>query len=102
MPCWRKRQLFPATLSERNWLDLFAAAAAAAARRLRLHTSFSAGPCPNHSIMNMKCLLIDVYGKSEWLKMLDGAIGHGLDLIKFCFTSKKKNKEWGKGGRRGG
>lgn len=89
-PCWRKRQLFPATLSETGWIPLLPAAAAAG--RLRLHTSFSAGPGPNHSIMNMKCLLIDVYGKSEWLKILDGAIGHGLDLIKFCFTSKKKRR----------
>lgn len=84
--------------TQRKWLDPFAAAAAAAAYRLRLHTSFSAGPGPGHSIMNMKCLLIDVYGKSEWLKILDGAIGHGLDLIKFCFTSEKGDG----GGRLGG
>lgn len=88
MPCWRKRQLFPANSAK------LVGSLCCCSPACYFHTSFSAGPGPSYSIMNMKCLLIDVYGKSEWLKILDGPIGHGLDLIKFCFTSKKGEGGW--------
>lgn len=79
--CWRKGSI-PATISKNG--------------RITLHSSlllpsphfFSAGQL-NNSIMNMKCLLIDVYGSwSGWkYRLLD----MGLTWLNFLFYVKKRN-----------
>lgn len=81
--CWRKGSI-PATLSKTGQITLHSSSL------LPSPHLFSAGQ-PNNSIMNMKCLLIDVYGSwSGWkYRLLD----MGLTWLSFCFTSKKNKKE---------
>lgn len=76
--CWRKHSN-PASLSKKQAGSLYAAVHPPPSTHL-----FSAGQ-PNNSIMNMKCLLIDVYGswsQAENMWLLDT----GLTWLCFCFT----------------
>lgn len=84
--CWRKGS-FPATLSKTGQITLRSSSL------LPSPHLFSASQ-PNNSIMNMKCLLIDVYG--SWRGWKYGLLDTGLTWLSFCFTlqKKKRNNLW--------